>query len=421
MDRTIVYAGSIPLDTDVLRAGRYVKEGVGRLAEMLFGQGAMAASGLACTPSTTALSVTIGPGSILAPGALDATAIGGAGGGLAADTTAIACQYLNEAAQVVAIPSSGVTCTIYALCSEVDTDGTVLPFYNAADPAQTLAGVSNDGAALPTRRTGTMSFVAATSAPAAPAGGAVVALHTLTVPSEATTLAGVTPEAGQVFWPTIPELATLTLLRAATSPMALMAQSGMIGIPAWASRVELRVIGGGGGGSASNSQSTSGSFSGSGGGAGGDAWGVYAVNPSGTDGLQVTVGAGGAQQMTGGTTLVVYQGQTLLQAAGGVPGTFYATQGSAGGIGGAASGGTIWNLTGGYGGDGQCGTATFAGYGGDGPWGGGGRCGADAGMPGMKFGAGGGGAYSIAGSTSAGGVSTGGAGYQGCVLYRFLP
>ncbi|AQS87900.1 hypothetical protein AA101099_1535 [Neoasaia chiangmaiensis NBRC 101099] len=419
MDRAIVYAGAIPMDTDMLRVGRYVKDGLGRLAEMLFGVGAMAASGLDCSVSSTGLSVTIGAGSILAPGVMDAADIGGAGGGLPADPTAIAVQYVNDAPQVVSMPAAGVTCTIYALCAESDVDETVLPFFNVDDPDRTLAGLGNNGAGLPTRRQGGMQFVAATAPPAAPAGGTVVPLYTLTILANARSLAGVVPVPGKVFWPTIPELATLTTLRAATAPMALMDVGGTLNVPAWASRVELRAIGGGGGGSTSNAATpTGGSFSGSGGGSGGDAWGVYDVSAATPGGLDVTVGAGGAALATGGTTLVSYGGQTLLQAAGGAPGSFFSSQGSAGGGGGAASGGTIWNLSGGWGGDGQSGESTFAGYGADGPWGGGGRCGADAGMPATKYGAGGGGAYAV---SATGAVSPGGAGYRGCVLYRFLP
>ncbi|CAI9121019.1 glycine-rich domain-containing protein [Brytella acorum] len=419
MDRAIVYAGSIPMDTDFLKAGRYAKEGLGRFAEMVFGVNATAACGLSCSVSTTALEISIGVGSIVAPGVLDANPIGGAGAGLAADETVLSVQYLNSNVQTVTIPTSGIVCTIYAVCQESDIDFDVLPFYNSAQPSQTLAGVSNDGQALPTRRTGTMNFIAATTPPSGPAGGIVVPLYTLVVPSNVTSLAGVTAEAGQVFWPTIPELATMTLLKAVAAPPSIMLNGGTLVIPAWASRIELRAVGGGGGGSTSSASSAdTGSFSGSGGGAGGDAWGVYSVDPASSNALEVTIGSAGGQQETGGTTLVSYGGVTLLQAAGGAPGSFYSSRGSSGGGGGAASGGTIWNLTGGWGGDGQNNAYSLSGYGADGPWGGGGRAGADGGMGATKFGAGGGGAYTVASENT---VSSGGSGYQGCVMYRFLP
>ncbi|MFT9365856.1 MAG: hypothetical protein ABF572_09955 [Gluconobacter sp.] len=418
MDRAIVYAGSIPLDTDLLRAGRYTKAAFGNLASMLYGPNVMAASGLGCSAAYNSLNLTIEAGSIVAPGVMDASAIGGNGGGLAADTTALTCQYISTASQTITLPGSGNTYTIYALCSEQDADPTVLPFFNASNPSQTQAGIQNNGSALPARRTGTMTFVAATNPPVAPTGGCVVALYTITVPQGASTLAGVTAQPGQVFWPTIPELATQALLKASTEPMTLVTGNGSVSIPAWASRVELRVIGAGGGGAASQATTTASSFSGAGGGGGGDAWGIYTVSPTQGSGLAITVGNGGGSEQTGGTSLVSYLGQTLLQAEGGQGGTFYSTTGSAGGVGGNASGGTVWNQSGTSGGDGQCNAYTFSGYGGDGPWGGAGRCGNQGGRNATRYGAGGGGSYS---ATTDGASSSGGTGYQGCVLYRFLP
>lgn len=82
MDRAIVYAGSIPLDTDILRAGRYTKAAFGNLASMLYGPNVMAASGLGYSASSSDLSLTVEAGSILAPGVMDASSLGGNGGGL---------------------------------------------------------------------------------------------------------------------------------------------------------------------------------------------------------------------------------------------------------------------------------------------------------------------------------------------------
>ncbi|WP_237469042.1 glycine-rich domain-containing protein [Gluconobacter sphaericus] len=381
MDRAIVYAGSIPLDTDLLQAGRYTKAAFGNLASMLYGPNVMAASGLGYSASSSDLSLTVEAGSILAPGVIDATSLGGNGGGLAADTTALTCQYISTESQIVTIPGSGNTYTVYAVCSEQDVDPTVLPFFNASNPSQTQAGIQNDGGALPVRRAGVLSLVAAANPPSAPSGGCVVALYTIAVPQGASSLSGVTVQPGQVFWPTIPELATQALLKACTEPMTLVTVNGSVPVPAWASRVELRVIGGGGGGAASQSMTTAGAFSGAGGGGGGDAWGIYAVSPTQGNGLAITVGSGGGSEQTGGTSLVSYNGQTLLQAEGGQGGAFYSTIGSAGGVGGNASGGTIWNQSGTSGGDGQCNAYTFSGYGGDGPWGGAGRCGNQGGAP----------------------------------------
>lgn len=295
MDRAIVYAGSIPLDTDLLRVGKYGKAAIGHMSDMLYGRGVVAASGLACTPSSSSLAVTIGAGSITAPGVMDATAFGGAGGGYRADPTQTTCQYSSDTAVTVTVPGTGASYTVFAICAEQDIDQTVLAFFNAANPSQTQAGLNNSGDVLPTRRWAGMSFVIATDAPAAPAGGTVVPLYTLTVPQGVTSLAGVRPQPGQAFWPTIPELATQTLLRAIAEPMQLVANDTSLSVPAWATRVELRVIGGGGGGASSSSTLLTGSFSGGGGGGGGDAWGIYGVSPTSGGVLGVTIGRGAPQ------------------------------------------------------------------------------------------------------------------------------
>lgn len=193
--------------------------------------------------------------------------------------------------------------------------------------------------------------------------------------------------------------------------------STSIVIPAWATRVELQVVGGGGAGSSANDPtlSSQSAYSGGGGGAGGFAWGVYAV--SGGNQLTVTVGAGGQLEASGGSSSVSYNGSTLLSANGG-DGAMFGVQGSsAGANGGTASGGTIANFTGNYGSDGQNGANQMTGNGAAGPWGGNGRAGVAGGKDATGWGAGGGGTYAPPTTTRV----WGGAGFQGIVLYRFLP
>ncbi|MBR0560326.1 glycine-rich domain-containing protein [Neokomagataea anthophila] len=418
MDRALVYPGSVPMDTDILRVGRYGKAALGTIADMVFGAGVTAASGLACTPSPDGLFLTIGRGVISASGVMDATNLGGAGAGLPADFSSVTVQYVNASDVNVPVLSTGANFTVYAVCSEQDVDASVLPFYNVDNPLQTQAGPNNTGQALPTRRMAGMSFVVATSMPSAPVGGVVVALYTINVPSGVQNLSALHAVPLEVFWPTIPQMATRNLVADVTQSTQFLIANTSLQVPQWATSVELRVIGGGGGGAASTTTSVNGSLSGSGGGAGGDAWGVYAVDPSNSAPLVVTIGQGGSSGQTGGTTLMTYQGRVLLQANGGQGGSFYSPTGSAGGSGGSASGGTVWNQTGSTGADGQCGALVFAGCGGSGPWGGAGRSGSQGGRPATHYGAGGGGAYSV---STEGLPSLGGAGYQGCVLYRFLP
>lgn len=232
----------------------------------------------------------------------------------------------------------------------------------------------------------------------------------------ANSLSGVTVQPGQVFWPTIPELATQALLKACTEPMTLVTVNGSVSVPAWASRVELRVIGGGGGGAASQSMTTAGAFSGAGGG-GGEMPGVS------TRSAPRRKWSGDYRRKwrwvraDGRDFLVSYNGQTLLQAEGGQGGTFiprpdlravWAAMLLA-----ARSGTRAEPLVG-------TGSATPT---------------RSPDMVGMalgevrdvvatrgrlatRYGAGGGGSYS---ATAEGVSSSGGTGFQGCVLYRFLP
>src|SRR6185312_14508873 len=83
MDRSIVYPGSIPLDTDLLATNRNTMIGLGALIQAVLGS-ATVVDGLAVAPTAPAsLAVTVGPGSITQLATLDAAAYGS----LAADTT----------------------------------------------------------------------------------------------------------------------------------------------------------------------------------------------------------------------------------------------------------------------------------------------------------------------------------------------
>ncbi|MBM9400392.1 hypothetical protein JUN65_02130 [Gluconacetobacter azotocaptans] len=198
-----------------------------------------------------------------------------------------------------------------------------------------------------------------------------------------------------------------------------IASSQSLGVPSWASRVELICVGGGAGGANCNATSAAGNMSGAGGGSGEYRRGVYPVTAAQV--LNFVVGGGGGSQSAGGTTSVTIQGQSspLISANGGTGGIFASAGVSAGGGGGVGgSGGNILSVSGSSGSDGQNGTMSGFGNGGNGPWGGGGRAGAHGGQNGSVFGAGGGGAYdaNLTGSTYLGGN-----GAPGIALFRFLP
>ena len=147
MDRNIVYPGSIPLDTDLLSVNRNVMIALGYLTQAVLG-GTTVADGLACAPTTPAsMSVTIAPGSIMQMLVIDAISYGS----LPADSTdPLVKMGINAVAttfSLVAPTSSGqeVNYLVEAALQESDTNPVVLPYYNAANPAQPYSGPNNAG------------------------------------------------------------------------------------------------------------------------------------------------------------------------------------------------------------------------------------------------------------------------------------
>jgi hypothetical protein len=154
MDRSLVYPGSIPLDTDLLSTNRNAMIALGYLAQAMLGTSTVV-DGLSCTPTTPAsLTVTVGPGSITALSVVDALAYGS----LPADTPdPLVKMGINLASTsfTLAPPvTSGqsINYLIQAALQESDTNPVVLPYYNAANPAQPYSGPTNSGIAQNTNR-----------------------------------------------------------------------------------------------------------------------------------------------------------------------------------------------------------------------------------------------------------------------------
>lgn len=101
--------------------------------------------------------------------------------------------------------------------------------------------------------------------------------------------------------------------------------------PAWARRVEARVVAGGGGGG-DGGFGTSPQSGGGGGGAGGMAVAVWGADMLAV-GLDVVVGAGGAAGDDGQDTTISLEGQTILRALGGEAGGAAGVVAGAGGLG----------------------------------------------------------------------------------------
>ncbi|MDK4804956.1 MAG: hypothetical protein OC190_00235 [Novosphingobium aromaticivorans] len=171
MDRKIVWPGQVPLETDLLGTNRNVMVALGRLAQDILGTSTLV-SGLSATPTTPAsLSVRIGPGAIYSLQPVDGTAYSS----LPANTSDYVLKQGIIAASddtlltftPPAVSGQSVIFLIQAAYSEVDTDGTVLPFYNASNPAVPYSGPSNTGASSATTRAGNVNVAIKAGAPSA--------------------------------------------------------------------------------------------------------------------------------------------------------------------------------------------------------------------------------------------------------------
>lgn len=156
MNRQIVYAGAIPLETDLLNTNKYAMLGIAKLASSLMG-GNTYVHGLACTPSSPAsMVVNVAAGQIYSLQNIDGTAYSS----LPADTThSILKQgYILDAQQftLTAPSTSGysINYLIQVTYSDVDGGSTVLPYYNASNPSVAWSGPNNSGTAQYTVRQG---------------------------------------------------------------------------------------------------------------------------------------------------------------------------------------------------------------------------------------------------------------------------
>ncbi len=413
MDRQIVFPGSIPLDTDLLSLQRNTMIALGYLAQATLGSAPLV-DGLACTPTVPAsLTVTVGPGSITAPETIDSAAFGSLPADSADPLIKMGVNTTPTTFTLTAPATSGqsINYLIQAALLENDATPVVLPYYNAANPAQPFSGPDNSGVAQNTQRLQRVQLQLKPGAPAN-AGSQI----TPTVDSGWVGLYVLTVNYGQsqivpadiVPLPTAPfvqfKLNSLTPGFSRITP--LYASTNFV-VPNGVSLLKIRLCGGGGGGGAGAT-----GLGGAGGGAGGYAEAIIPVT-SGTV-IPVTVGSGGNGAVgsglggTGGTSS--FGG--FVSASGGGGGESAATY-AAGGPPGSGSGGSVV-VTGGYGSDGNGGTAMFAGNGGTSAFGGGGRAaaaGSYAQQNGTAPGSGGGGCYGSPGN--------GGNGAAGIVIVEY--
>jgi hypothetical protein len=417
MDRNIVYPGSIPLDTDILGVNRNAMVGIAALTAATLG-GSVVADGLACSPTAPAsLTVTVGPGSITQLSPLDANAYGS----LAADLTdeivktGINLQSTSFTLTAPATSGQSVNYLIEAAFSEIDASPVVLPYVNAANPAQPYSGPSNSGTAQNTQRTqrvqlqlkpGAAAAAGAQTTPAVDSGWVGLYVITVNYGQTAITASNITISPGAPFLNY-----KLPTLRPGFSAMQVFTSSGTFAVPNGVSSAYVTVIGGGASGGFHST------MPGAGGGAGGSAEGIVTGIAAG-QAIAVTVGAGGAAPSSpangnnGGTSSF----GTFMSATGGVGGSggTVAQFAMAGGAGGIGTGGQI-NRGGSYGLDGI--VAACRGGDGGGPGNGRASSGPVAGISATGFGGGGGG-----GGTTTSGSPVGqppGAGAAGIVIIKY--
>jgi hypothetical protein len=415
MDRTIVYPGSIPLDTDLLHLNCNTMIALGALMKAVLGT-ATVVDGLGILPTVpNSLSVNVGPGSITALGVVDVASFGS----LPANASALLRMGVNlgPITLTMSAPAGGgqsVAWLIEAAFSETDVDPVVLPYYNASNPTQPWLGPANAGTAQPTSRVQQVQLqaragvAAATGTqvpPFADAGWVGLAVVTLAYGQTAIGPGDIAPS---VSAPLLQY--RLPNLRPGYASLRAFTSSGVFVVPQGVTQAKVTVIGGGGAGG------THATLPGGGGGAGGRAVGIVAgLTPGST--IYVTVGAEGVAAMTpasggpGGTSSF----GTYVSATGGAGGGGgTVNQPTAGGSGGAGVGGVV-NEWGSYGTD----SVLQAARGGDGAGPGGGR-GTTGALTGLAAGGPGGGGGGGGCDTPGGGTgAAGGNGAPGLVFVEY--
>lgn len=199
MDRSIVYPGSLPFDSDMLSLQRNVMVAEGFLAQAMLGNGPVV-NGLACGPTSPAsMSVVIGPGMIASQQYVDPNPYGSLGTDTTDQVVKVGVNTSSWATPIFTAPSAGnsVNILIEAAFSETDTGLLVLPYYDASNPTVAYSGPNNTGAAQNTQRIQRVALTAKVGLPYVTSGGTPntpavdsgnVALYVVTISSSTTSI-----------------------------------------------------------------------------------------------------------------------------------------------------------------------------------------------------------------------------------------
>ena len=294
MDRQIVYAGSIPLDTDLLSVQRNVQVGIGALARAILGPGPVV-DGLQCVPSAAAYVVTMLPGSLTELAQNDYSAFGA----LPADPADVVRTALQPAASSVQLSPPAdvnhVVCwLIQVQATEFDGTPIALPYWNASNPSVPYSGPGNSGSAQPTQRFLRVAISAKANGPQPwpigtppDADPGWIGLYAVTTVFNKPRI-----EAADIVpYYAAPRLRyTLPAMPPGVTQQAVFTTNNTWTAPDGVVWARVRVVGAGGGGGGGDT-----GYSGGGGGAGGYAEAVIGVTPQAAYGIEVGIGGGGGR------------------------------------------------------------------------------------------------------------------------------
>ncbi|TDR79991.1 hypothetical protein [Paludibacterium purpuratum] len=171
MDRQIVYPGQILPETTLLQMSKDAMLGLSKLSAAVLGSNTLI-NGFAVAPTSPAsLQVNVAPGEIYSLQNVDSTAFSTLG----ADTAHQIVKQgmaLDASALTLAAPTVSGQSANYLIqigYQDSDSNATMLPYYNSANPAQQFAGQGNNSQAQNTVRKG-VALVQAKAGTAASTG-----------------------------------------------------------------------------------------------------------------------------------------------------------------------------------------------------------------------------------------------------------
>ena len=245
--------------------------GLGYLAQAVLGQNTIA-DGLVCSPTSPAsLGVTVGPGALTQLTTVDILSYGSLLADIADPLLKMGINISASSFTLVAPTTSGQSTNylIEASFLESDVNSAVLPYYNAANPAQPYSGSANSGVAQNTRRAQRVQLELKAGAPAQtgqqqtpPVDAGWVGLYTISVSYGQTEVLAsniaVSPSAPFLTWK-LPQLRP-----GFASGVQTFTTSGSFTVPLGVAQVEVELWGGGSGSFASTTNAPSGGGAGGG-------------------------------------------------------------------------------------------------------------------------------------------------------------